>query len=644
MNRSLRGFKLLVASLAVPGITLATVSALPGLAQQNQPVSDVRTVKLAQANQVDLSELKSHLQAQDWQAADAETRRILQTYVHPNGDIFGSPLPTLIPPEVLQTIDQLWVEASDGRFGFNPQLEIWETVRAENPADSTVAAKAFGERVGWTRPTPDPDNFVSPDWLTEPELTYSLDAPVGHLPWAGIDWSRIEAMLTAQSCGSCMVDAMYLQGERFGQYLPVLFNWVATALPLPIPADGSWEQPYLAQTINVEALYPNNNCPVYKPEAAISPDGSIIAVSSYSYERSCSNPNNSTLALWNAQTGTRRITLLRGQAVESFSYSGRPQEPETEGTRMVGDVANAIAFTPDSRLIVAGLSNGTIQLWTTDKGEAVRTLSGHRYAVRAIALSPDGRTLASASSDNTIKLWNLQTRQLIRTISLNAAEGIVHTLQISPDGQRLATATNRNTLQLWNAQTGQLVRTLVNENIHQHPYLPIAFSPDGQTVATGDSDHSVKLWNASTGARIITLRGHNEMVQHLAFSPGGEASGQRLATSDSKTARLWNLQTYQTVRTLELIQSAGHPTMPNNLAYVAFSPDGHTLAASSLLLPLVESEPIPRQGITLWNVETGRSIAQIHDVAQFQFSPDGEFLMARGRQVEIWEPYRRIGE
>jgi hypothetical protein len=91
MNRSLRGFKLLVASLAVPGITLATVSALPGLAQQNQPVSDVRTVELAQANQVDLSELKSHLQAQDWQAADAETRRILQTYVHPNATSLALP-------------------------------------------------------------------------------------------------------------------------------------------------------------------------------------------------------------------------------------------------------------------------------------------------------------------------------------------------------------------------------------------------------------------------------------------------------------------------------------------------------------------------------------------------------------------------
>ncbi|MBD0336262.1 MAG: GUN4 domain-containing protein, partial [Cyanobacteria bacterium Co-bin13] len=419
MKRSFLAFVLLGA-LLVTSLSWFTAPQTQRVMAQTLPIPS-----MYQAPAVNVSALEAQLKARNWQAADAETRRILEVYVHPNNDVFGSPLATNIPPEVLQAVDRLWSEASGGRFGFTAQKAIWDQVRAQNPDNTNTAAKAFGDRVGWTRSTPDPNNFVSPDWLTEPELNFSLQAPVGHLPWAGISWERINAMLTAQSCGSCTIDALYLQGERFSRYLPVLFNWLSTALDAPIPAAGSWQRPRMAHTVNLQGLYSNNNCPVYTQAQAISPDSTVLAVSSYSYERSCNaGSENSTLALWNVQRGNRIITLLRGRAIEGFSYPGQAQEPPSESDRIVGDVANAVAFTPDGRQVAAGLSNGTVRLWTTERGEVVRTLSGHRYAVRAIAISADGRTLASASADQTLKLWNLQTGQLLRTIALDPTDGI----------------------------------------------------------------------------------------------------------------------------------------------------------------------------------------------------------------------------
>ncbi|HZG37722.1 MAG TPA: GUN4 domain-containing protein [Nodosilinea sp.] len=623
------------------GLSLALAIAIAGpldvVRAQGAPTA--QRVNLAQAQTVDFGTLRSHLAAQNWQAADAETRRILDPWIHPGGDLFSSPLATNIPPEVLQNLDQLWVEASGGRFGFSVQQQIWAEVREQNPVDSAVAAKAFGDRVGWTRPAGQEDpTFIAGEWLTEPEITHGLDAPVGHLPWAGVDWDRIYAILSTQSCGSCTIDAMYLQGERFHRYLPLLFNWVQTALDLAVPTVGSWQQPRLAQTVDLRSLYPDSQCPSRAVASAISPNGAIIAIGSYSYERSCPTPGESALALWNAERGNRIVTLHRGPALEAFSQGNPPQEPASQGDRIVGDVANAVAFTPDSQLVAAGMSYGVVRLWSATTGESVRTFQGHRYAVRAIAISPDGQTLASASADQTLKLWNLKTGQLLRTIAMDGADGMVHTLRFSPDGQRLATATDQNTLQLWNAATGQLVRTLVSRAGNGYPPLPLAFSPSGQTLATGDRDNSVKLWNATTGARQITLKGHTQVIRGLAFSP----DSQRLATSDGQTARLWNLQTHGAVHTLALVQSAGHPTQPTNLGEVAFSADGQTLAASALLLPLVESEPIPRQGVGLWSVATGQPLAHLHSVSQFQFSPNGQFLLAQGQQTQLWRPYSSL--
>ena len=618
---------LLGTSLLVPSLHLLALPTQQAVAQA------VPAPVVAQATSVDLTVLRQHLKAKDWRAADAETRRILEIWVHPKGDVFGSPLATNIPPEVLQNLDKLWTEASGGRFGFTAQKKIWDQVRAKHPDNTDTVAKAFGDRVGWTRPTPDPENFVAPEWLTEPELNYSQQAPVGHFPWIGVSWERISDMLNAQSCGSCSIDAQYLQGDRFKRYLPVLFNWLSTALTDPLPTEGSWNQARLAHSIDLRSLYSNQNCLVSPVAQAISPDSKLLAISSY-----CNaGTNNSTLALWNAERGTRLITLLRGQATEASSYKGSAQEPPTESSRIVGDVANAIAFTPDGRLVAAGLSNGTIRLWSTDQGKVVRTLNSHRYAVRAIAISTDGQRLVSTSSDRTIKVWNLQTGQLLRTLTLQPANGIANTVLISADGKRLATASDRNTLQLWDATTGQLLRTLASQATNSSARLPLAFSPNGQLLATADRDRSIKLWNATTGARLITLQKHSNPIQHLAFSP----DSQRLASSEEKTAYLWNLRTYQLIHTFNLVQSAGHPVQPNNLGYVAFSPNGSILATSSLLLPLVESEPIPRQGIILWNTQTGQSITSIRDVNRFQFSPNGQFLIVNGRAVQIWQPYRR---
>lgn len=610
----------------------------PGPAVQAQ---DVPYGNQFEGLQVDLSTLESHLQAQHWQAADGETRRILQSFVHANGDIYAEPVPTLIPPEVFQAIDQLWSEASDGRFGYMVQNQIWQEVRAQNPVDAAVAAKAFGDRVGWTRTTPSEDwQFVSSEWLTEPELTYSLDAPVGHLPWAGVDVAVIQNILSAQSCGSCMIDAMYLQGDRFGRYLPSLFGWADTALNLPVPQVASWDQAQLARTIDLRSLYPNSTCPIRETSSAISPDGSLLAIGSYSYERNCPEAGESALAVWNLQRGNRIITLHQGLALEAFSQGNPPQEPSTEGDRIMGDGANAVAFTPDGQYLAAGFSYGVVRLWNTDTWEQAKIFQGHDYAVRAIAISPDGQTLISASSNQTINVWNLPTGELLRTIPMDESDGIVQSLLISPDGQRLATVTHRNTIQLWNLQTGQLVRTVIDAAINTPPGIPLAFSPNGQTLATADQDNSIKLWNASNGARIITLKGHIMPLQDLAFSP----DGQSLASSDGEQWRLWNLETYQTTHTGGLVQDVGHPIRPSNLGQVAFSPDGRTLATSALLQPLAQSEPIPHQGIMLWDGATGQSIEHIHDVAQFQFSPDGRFLVAIGQKVQIWQPYQSLVE
>lgn len=181
-----------------------------------------------------LAVLQDRLQAGDWAAADRETRRLLA----PESVLLPPFDPALVQPELIRAIDQMWLTASNGRFGLSVQLRLWQEALADHPTNQEAAVNAFRNRVGWKLTAPRAEvDFISSDWLNESELTYSLQAPEGHLPWAGVSDEVVQSVAVPPPevhCGSCTVDAMQLRNERFYRYIPQLMEQVELALDFPV--------------------------------------------------------------------------------------------------------------------------------------------------------------------------------------------------------------------------------------------------------------------------------------------------------------------------------------------------------------------------------------------------------------------------
>ncbi|MBE9136764.1 ankyrin repeat domain-containing protein [Nodosilinea sp. LEGE 07088] len=550
--------------------------------------------------------LRQLLRAQNWAAADRETRRLLDPASVPN-QATEAPVVT---PALIRAIDQAWLTASDGRFGLSVQLRLWQAAQAAHPNDRDAAVNDFRDRVGWKIPDPreEPD-FISSDWRNESELTYSLQAPEGHLPWAGVSDAVVQDLATpgpGEHCGSCTIDAMALRDSRFYGRIPELMAAVATAMNPP--ADASWRSPQERFRLDLTAIFQTEPywADSISPHAvAISPDSQLIAVSSSTnvadYE--------ATLALWNLTTGTHRVTLLPVARLR----------------------AEALAFSADSQTLWARLNNGDLAIWDTARGTLMKQWSADQWGVSEIVTSRDGNYVYTGGN-GTVKIWS-PSGQLYRTLRLSAGEvnpGPVRSLLLSPDGRQLAVATDR-TIQLWGTE-GRLIKVTTQitdqtEIVYDAFSLAngMAFSPDSRYFATLDTDRSVKLWNAATGARVITLR-MPDPPQALAFTQ----DGQTLIVRDHQQMLMyWNLQTYQRDRTLSV-----DTTDTEGAIFLArpiiLSPDGQTFAVPLLMASLDGA-------IDLRRTSDGERLAVLPGNT-LQFSPDNRWLVTETYTARIWSP------
>ena len=152
---------------------------------------------------------------------------------------------------------------------------------------------------------------------------------------------------------------------------------------------------------------------------------------------------------------------------------------------------------------------------------------------------------------------------------------------------------------------------------------PLAFAPDGQTVAAA-SPAGVTEWSLANPAkpvRIATMPGPNTAV--------GIASAPRhtlVAIAYPRAVQLWNLANPAAPHRIATIAAAANvPTNCgdcSNLDYIAFSPDGRTLATTAA-----------HHAVSLWDVSTPgapRHLATIgHNtgpIAALAFSPAGSQL------------------
>jgi RNA polymerase sigma factor (sigma-70 family) len=367
---------------------------------------------------------------------------------------------------------------------------------------------------------------------------------------------------------------------------------------------------------------------------AFSPDGQAVSAGVRGFDKATQKEER-FINVWDTAAATERRRRFGGDWLSLNDLKFSP-DGKTLATASNDAESNIVGDKPEQ---------GSTRIWDVATGKERRRFSVEGCNFRSVAFSPDGRLIAAGVSDGTVRRYELATGQehaprlrpwnshppqpprlggtLVPAPTggpvTDARPGAMECLMFSPDGSILAGGSMGTgstglsalaAIHLWDVARGDELRQIP---AHQGWISSLAYSPDGRTLVTTGGELVVRLCDVATGNERLPQAGHRSSVGTLVISP---ADGTVFTAGQDGTVRQWDPRTGRELGIFATFAERVHA--------MAFAPDGKTLLLGGG----------PSIGLALWNVAERREVCRLAPFRYLCFSPDGKTI-ASGRR--IWD-------
>ena len=310
--------------------------------------------------------------------------------------------------------------------------------------------------------------------------------------------------------------------------------------------------------------------------------------------------------------------------------SRRIETPFTYELRFAED-GNRLAATRDKAIAVIDLRTG---------GRTVRLLQGHTSAKTGLAISPDGRFLTAEDDQEDTEVWDLSLGRVVQRLGGRNAWTNGHgTVAYSPNGKLLASGVTvvdekqmlNSSVRIWDPATGRELRTLGPLG---NAAVSFSFSPDGSLLAAGDYNGGLKIWETGAWKELVSLTGTTSGSVSAIVGPDGDLVVESTSVAFSPDGH-WLAATRDRSIDVWAVPGGNRTKQIGGQVFtaLAFSPDSKQLASADFITHLVEIRDVESGEVKL-------SIRRNQEkVSSLAFSPDGLWLAGSGTDhtIRLWD-------
>lgn len=300
----------------------------------------------------------------------------------------------------------------------------------------------------------------------------------------------------------------------------------------------------------------------------------------------------------------------------------------------LGNYIKSLAFSPDGSLLAScgtsTISALSIKIWDVSAlGEKlVRQLE--QVDGISFMFAPNGNLAASIGivharygpGYSSLTIWDVKKWKSIQ--STNFDNLVFYQAAISPDSRFLALASDYRVVHLWGIQEKIEITTLKGSD---DTIRSVAFSPDGGVVIAASYKGSLFIWDVGSQTLLGSQQAHTKSVNEIIVR-----GNLLFSASDDGTIKIWNYRQNGRIQLpeLPLYTLEGHESPVYSLT---LSNDGKLLATAS------------RDGmIFIWDLERRSIVCQVkaHEraVNMVRFSPTETRLLAscsNDSTIKLWK-------
>lgn len=229
--------------------------------------------------------------------------------------------------------------------------------------------------------------------------------------------------------------------------------------------------------------------------------------------------------------------IIAGTSGGTVHFIDTAERKEIKAEKYFDSQVFEITYSLKHHMLFICSGDGRVVVTDSNSFEKLKSLQICNEKVRSAAIHPNGDSIAIASSDGRVRIFSLPL--MIETHNFVAHDLAANVVCWHPEGKYLLSGGRDAYLNLWDP--GKDFESIQKIPAHNYAIYSIAFAPDGKLFATGSRDKTVKIWDAENISLLLRINkekqeGHLNSVNKVIWTEQGLVSA-----GDDRAIILWEL-------------------------------------------------------------------------------------------------------